>query len=98
MNLLFGNFGTARDGERGRERDRTLGGRLSLAADFFHLGRGLSKDRSGSERSDSNRGGKLTWNLFRRTDKSRERDNKISLNTKKLTVDDVVCRNIHKRH
>lgn len=71
--LLSGNNGS-------RGRDRTLTGRLSLAADFFHLNLMSSKERdrttdsgtSSQHNSSSNSSQKrLTWNPFRT--KSRER-------------------------
>ena len=66
--LLSGENGS----ERGRGRDRTVGNRLSMAADFFHLGRTASKEPE--PRTPDSQKAKLTWNPFRRTEKSRERD------------------------
>ncbi|XP_045029029.1 rhophilin-2 isoform X1 [Daphnia magna] len=70
-------------GKGGRSRDRTITGRLSLAADFFNLSLHSSKDRdrtvdsgTSSQTRSTTAGSRLTWNPFRT--KSRERQNSHS--------------------
>ncbi|XP_046646786.1 rhophilin-2-like isoform X1 [Daphnia pulicaria] len=67
----------------GRSRDRTITGRLSLAADFFNLSLHSNKDRdrtvdsgTSSQARSTTAGSRLTWNPFRT--KSRERQNNHS--------------------
>ena len=84
----------------GRSRDRTLTGRLSLAADFFHLNLSGSGSTSGRNSTDSS---KMTWNPFRTKSRERGNNNHRHSNvidpsrpamTLKTATDEVICKNI----
>lgn len=89
----------AKSSKGGRSRDRTLTGRLSLAADFFHLNLSGSGSTSGRNSTDSS---KMTWNPFRTKSRERTNNNRHSnvidpsrpAMTLKTATDEVICKNI----